>query len=102
MSAKHTPGPWQIVEHSWSDTGIYANDKQVALLNIAPYADEDTQQTLEAEAAANARLIAAAPKLLEALLGIVEIGKRDMSNLKYDVYFAEARAALADAGVDLP
>jgi hypothetical protein len=33
--------------------------------------------------------------LEEALRGILEIGKRDMSNPKYDGYFEEARAALA-------
>jgi hypothetical protein len=33
--------------------------------------------------------------LEEALRGILEIGKRDMSNPKYDTYFEEARAALA-------
>jgi len=46
---------------------------------------------------ADARLIAAAPELLEALEGIIEIGKRDMSNPKYDEYFEAARKAIVKA-----
>ena len=42
-----------------------------------------------------ARQIAEAKKpLVEALQGILDIGKRDMSNPKYDGYFETARAAL--------
>ena len=33
-------------------------------------------------------------RLREALRDIIEIGKRDMTNPKYDVYFETARAAL--------
>ena len=36
-------------------------------------------------------------ELLEALKGIIEIGKRDMSNPKYDGCFNAARAAIAEA-----
>ena len=40
----------------------------------------------------------AVPERVEnALRGILEIGKRDMSNPKYDGYFREAEAALAAA-----
>ena len=41
------------------------------------------------------------PELLEALEGILGIGKRNMSNPKYDGYFDEARQAIAKAkGMD--
>lgn len=40
---------------------------------------------------ANGLLIAAAPELLEAVTGILGIGKRDMSNPKYDSYFEFAK-----------
>jgi hypothetical protein len=49
------------------------------------------------EDAANGRLIAAAPELLQALQGIIEIGKWDMSNPKYDGYFRAAKEAIAKA-----
>jgi hypothetical protein len=54
-------------------------------------------ETPLAEVEAVARLMRAAPKLLAALRGIIEIGKRDMSNPKYDGYFDEAREAIAEA-----
>lgn len=41
-----------------------------------------------------ARLVAAAPLLLEALKGILEIGKRDTTNPKYDGYYDQAREAV--------
>jgi hypothetical protein len=64
--SKHTPGPWQVIEHSWSDTGIYAVNDRVAKLSIYDEATEDTQEEMELTMAANAHLIAAAPDLLEA------------------------------------
>lgn len=36
-------------------------------------------------------------RLREALEGILEIGKRDMTNPKYDVYFEQAQQALKDS-----
>ena len=39
-------------------------------------------------------------RLREALQGILDIGKRDMTNPKYDGYFEAAEAALAPAGED--
>ena len=36
-------------------------------------------------------------RLVEALEGIIQIGKRDLSNPKYDGYFEEAKQAIAKA-----
>ena len=44
------------------------------------------------------RLRAEVSALREALCGIIDIGKRDMSNPKYDGYFDTARALLAVTG----
>lgn len=68
MEAKHTPGPWSFVDHSWCDKSIYASlhetsERRIASLHLAEDASEDE----EAVEVANARLIAAAPDLLEAL-----------------------------------
>ena len=65
----HTNGPWHFVEHSWSDTGIYSLDGEpIALISISAYATEDNQDAYEKTAKANARLIAASPELLDALV----------------------------------
>jgi hypothetical protein len=62
MTAKHTPGPWTVLSHSWSDTSIIAPgfDHGVCRLDIN-HATEESQQADEAQMEANARLIAAAP-----------------------------------------
>ena len=66
--SKFTPGPWKVLEHSWSDTSIVAEgfDHGICSLDIN-HATEDSQEADEALMAANARLIAAAPDLLAAL-----------------------------------
>lgn len=59
MSAAHTPGPWRSSgTHVWSEA---AKDRG----NVAEC--EDFECSTDAERAANARLIAAAPEMLEAL-----------------------------------
>lgn len=57
---------------------------------------------LEIEQEANESLRKLNKELLEALLGIIKIGKRDMSNPKYDTYFNSARAVLRKHGYNYP
>lgn len=62
--SKHTPGPWEYRGHAWVQT---ADDKKTPIANFNFYAATE----------ANARLIAAAPELLEACkvaLGIIGFG----------------------------
>lgn len=82
--AKHTPGPWD------ENNGrvFRGNSGSICIL---------TDQHSFGEYRANARLIAAAPELLEALQSIIEIGKRNTENPKYDGYYDAARAAIAKA-----
>ncbi|MEP6947729.1 MAG: hypothetical protein ABI863_00580 [Ginsengibacter sp.] len=60
------------------------------------YAAEDDLLDIDKcpDAEANAKLSAAAPDLLEMLQSIIEAGKRDMSNPKYDTYFEGVREAI--------
>jgi hypothetical protein len=62
---KHTPGPWEIVENAWSTTTIRSGDTTVAVLSCEEEATEDNQFELEAIQKANAKLIAAAPKMYD-------------------------------------
>ena len=85
----HTPGPWKV-EYSEGDEWEVLAGANLPIAYISGWAGYSTE--------VNARLIAAAPDLLAALAGIIEIGKRDLTNPKYDAYFEEARAALKKAG----
>ena len=71
-AAKHTPGPWSFVDHSWCDKSVYArlhetDERRIALFHL----DEDASEDEEAVEIANARLIAAAPELLDALQSLL-------------------------------
>jgi hypothetical protein len=64
---KHTPGPWSIRQFDRYDKRIIIPE---------PGAMVDNDDVDWDEAAANAHLIAAAPDLLGALKGLVEINER--------------------------
>jgi hypothetical protein len=101
---KHTPGPWTakdesgqyFCDHDWhaeSDSAslscsapIHANGEVVAIAVTEGWSD--------AKIDANARLIAAAPDLLDALESLVE--GMDASGIKGS-YLESARAAIAKA-----
>ncbi|MGO4718068.1 hypothetical protein AB4071_02925 [Stenotrophomonas sp. 2MCAF14_2] len=69
MSSKHTPGPWAYQEDSDAYTHIVRgpNNRFICQLN----------QSTSAEIEANARLIAAAPELLEACQTFAEWLRRE-------------------------
>lgn len=80
MSA-HTPGPWSVFNHSWCETSVIAIgfDHSICLLDIN-HATEESQEADEAQMEANARLIAAAPELLEALKEALACGMVPVSS----------------------
>lgn len=88
---KHTPGPWSIRESSTHVSVIGANGE--ALFHDC----KSIPLVLE-----DARLIAAAPELLEALDGMLQIygGNKDWNGLKSSTELdciEQARAAIAKA-----
>ena len=99
---------WKIIEHSWRNTSIENEDGRIVCeLDLESFGDlnENNQDKYEQLQRADAELIASAPalrderdRLREALQGILDIGKRDMTNTKYDGYFEAAEAALTPAG----
>jgi len=78
LTKPHTPGPWRthINSLNFAD-GVYAGDTWIADLDCA---------TTGSERAANARLIAAAPEMLEALESI----ESAIQGLKLDPALKEA------------
>lgn len=89
MSAKHTPGPWSInYDCEYAKHGqlsIETNDFFIALVDAGVIAQQ-----------ANARLIAAAPELLQALQGMVDYYGTASANIEA---LEAARAALAKAEI---
>lgn len=74
---KHTPAPWIISEENGMIIGIWPSDKSGPYVAAVRYSD-NPKATLEI-AKANAKLIAAAPELLEALEYIVNNQDMDSS-----------------------
>ena len=109
---EHTPGPWEV----GGKVGLYCDDVQITS-NKEPVAIAVPRRSYDimslarrspAELAANARLIASAPELLEALAGCAdalrEAGKDFAQANKlavrpnlYELHERSARAAIAKA-----
>jgi hypothetical protein len=96
MSA-HTPGPWYV---GAQNDGLYIIDRQPSPSNDDPRHDADVELVATPFAArgatveANARLIAAAPEMLEALKDVME---RLVDRHEADESAVKARAAIAKA-----
>jgi hypothetical protein len=91
MIAKHTPGPWSIYSITFKGYHQIAGAQGGRVCQVLPFEDEYK---------ANARLIAAAPDLLEALKNMCE----GFSTLKDSDFpaLAKARAAIAKATGEAP
>lgn len=91
--ARHTPGPWKAVEAAYNPPGwLWVQNGPGALL-----ADVHQNKNIALDARnANARLIAAAPELLEALQEIIAAADGEGWS-QLDAGFTKARAAVAKA-----
>jgi hypothetical protein len=94
--SKHTPGPWH-----WSNRYKTSDNERFtwSLIGANGYGilscdgEENSPQGLGESGATNARLIAAAPELLDALLRVL----RDVASDGRDGWEDQARAAVAKA-----
>ena len=91
--ARHTPGPWKAVEAAYNPPGwLWVQNGPGALL-----ADVHQNVNIPMDARnTNARLMAAAPELLEALQEIITAADGEGWN-HLDAGFTKARAAVAKA-----
>jgi hypothetical protein len=89
---KHTPGPWIVHDHA--PASVWAGDEHVATCNwwIDPAAIQEGEPDYRVKSAtkreANARLIAAAPDMLEAMKNLLDL---------FDPYGPEAQRAAKQA-----
>lgn len=94
---KHTPGPWVASKdqdaRGWHGWRIDSDSR--ALMAWGAWPSEAERDGIEAES--TARLIAAAPELLQALLHVVpHVGTNYSGKQRYDI-LEPARAAIAKA-----
>ena len=85
METKHTPGPWNIVESNKIDEEAHIQTDLKSICRM--WIQMDSQDM------ANARLIAAAPELLEALKALVADLKPYMGQGRMDDKIRNAIAA---------
>ena len=98
MSAsKHTPGPWEVlrVDNILAIMPDPIRGKPDSFLGIATVQEHDEERSA-GRIEANARLIAAAPELLEALKAITKVNM-ESAVLIYQRMEEIARAAIAKA-----
>jgi len=93
---RHTPGPW-IAVGFWVE---HPNDKRPDICNCDPRS-MDQEGRSDAEILANARLIAAAPDLLEALKDMLD-GHEDACTGYGEGAADKARSAIAKATGEQP
>ena len=96
MSA-HTQGPWHTAGWEVHDR-VQSFDSAGARTGNTPNSICLVHETWDAKGKANARLIAAAPQLVEALERLTRIAAVDFEKSRPDV-IEQARAALTAAGV---
>ena len=89
---KHTPGPWHIKDVCGDRVDVGYNAEPTSTDFVASCGYQDGKK--DGECTANARLIAAAPDMLEALEAMVNPGHPGPPNLEQVV---AARAAIAKA-----
>ena len=92
MEIKHTPGPWKVANNSRSVlAGTVKINQQAGPAAQSAAVEAKNEFTLRA----NAKLISAAPEMLEALTELVEWSKRSNGTSKQVV--DKAKAAIAKA-----
>lgn len=100
MTSKHTPGPWQAALERGCH-GVIASTLPEGRANfVAIVGNDGDNPEREPERFANARLIAAAPELLEAwvaLVGHFELFDREYLSRRLNEKLDAGRAAIAKA-----
>lgn len=98
METKHTPGPWNAnwTRISGQAIGFHIADSKHGSLRPICEAYDNTGAMSADEIEANARLIAAAPELLEALRGLLQAESPDYVQ-SWGIAREQAIAAIAKA-----
>lgn len=100
--ASHTPGPWRADTdvHGRKDIVAYIRPRESGFLAAVVERNDLMDKTMGGSSEANARLIAAAPELLEALQTLIDLGSHDTvfgEAVRVTKAYAQAVAAVAKA-----
>ena len=93
METKHTTGPW-VIDWNVSRLDIFGADETTL---VASLRRSSLSQAIDEAARSNARLIAAAPELLDSLSEIFDYAGGADSALHDEYVMDRARAAIAKA-----
>lgn len=94
----HTPGPWKVLEHARGrGRTCVSTTNESPIQAIICDIDVKSVKTGEAMRLSNARLIAAAPDLLAALVEMLEASERPVNERWFLNVRSHARAAIAKA-----
>ncbi len=90
MNTKHTPGPWAVQTYTSGEVAVL-HDPGTGFVRLVCFVNPSF---IEGVRGANARLIAAAPELLESLVEFIAGADAGMISVATD---KKARAAIAKA-----
>lgn len=98
---KHTPGPWNYLDFGFNEGNEVIYGRETTQRPIAEAIHWLDQSESHAQVKANARLIAAAPELLEALLALDDLrGAWSPPDDVIKAAWSKCRAAIAKATGD--
>ena len=99
MSAQHTPGPWTTGDNCRDDErmGVFIGGRLLASVYIPAERGDPNEPELVDKAMADARLIAASPRLLASLRALLDVMACYSEEQWASEQRAEARAAIAEA-----
>ena len=92
---KGTPAPWRVSEKRGDLIDIRHNGNEIGAISLN-LAHVVARQSWLKEAEANAKLIAAAPELLEALINLVDVVDDMVHGLSTDAAHAAINKALGE------
>jgi hypothetical protein len=98
MNTKHTPAPWRLFKATDAKPHLIFLRKEIGSIEIDHFGWIDPDKKISAEMLANARLIAAAPELLDILqkLADADFGSKGWTDY-LEVIARQARLTIAKA-----